>query len=90
MTEEERYDKLDAKLDRILAKLEDKLEGVDSKLQNHEVRIVVLETTKEPESSKRDWKTDVITLLAKSIVIGGVAIAGLAGAGGILAKIFGA
>lgn len=39
---------------------------------------------------KKDWKSDIITLLVKAVVIGGVAIASLAGAGGILSKIFGA
>lgn len=87
MTEEERYEKLNDKLDRILDKIDGKLTGIDNKLQNHEVRIVVLET-KEP-SKKEDWKTQLLMLLAKAIVIGGVAIAGLAGVGGIISKIFG-
>jgi hypothetical protein len=52
------------------------------------VRIVVLET-KEPAKAE-DWKTQILMLLAKAIVISGLAIAGLAGVGGILGKIFGA
>lgn len=43
MTEDERYDKLDQKLDKILEKLSEKLEDMGKSIQNHEVRIVVLE-----------------------------------------------
>jgi len=56
-------------------------------LQNHEVRIVVLEQ-KSPEE-KKDWKSDIITLLVKAVIIGSVTIASLAGAGGVLSKILG-
>ena len=87
MTEEERYEKLNDKLDRILEKIDGKLDSVDKKIQNHEVRIVVLET-KEP-NTKEDWKSQLLLLLGKAIVIGGVVIGSLAGAGGILAKIVG-
>lgn len=87
MTEDERYEKLNDKLDKILDKLSNKLEGVTKSLQNHEVRIVVLET-KSPDE-KKDWRTDIIQLLVKAVVIGGVAIASLAGAGGLLQKIMG-
>ena len=44
---------------------------------------------KTPEESKKDWKSEIIMLLVKVVVIGGVAIASLAGAGGILTKITG-
>ena len=47
MTEEERYEKLNDKLDRILEKIDGKFDGIEKKIQNHEVRIVVLET-REP------------------------------------------
>ena len=86
MTEEERYEKLNDKLDKILEKLNDKLEDMSKSIQNHEVRIVVLE--KKPQEDRRDWKGEVIGLLVKAVVVGSVAIASLAGAGGILQKIF--
>lgn len=88
MTEEERYDKLDQKLDKILDKLSEKLEDMGKTLQNHEVRIVVLET--HDKSDKNDWKSQIIGLLVKTVIVGSVTVASLAGAGGILAKIFGA
>ena len=87
MTEEERYERLEAKIDRILDKLESKFQGVDEKLSNHEVRIVVLET--HDKADKGDWKTQTIGLLVKAVAVGTVAVASLAGAGGILAKIYG-
>ena len=90
MTEEERYEKLNDKLDRILDKLESKFKGVDEKLSNHEVRIVVLEThDKADKADKSDWKSQIIGLLVKAVAVGAVAVASLAGAGGILAKIYG-
>lgn len=87
MTEDERYEKLNDKLDRILEKIDGKLDGMDKKLQNHEVRIVVLET-KDPVKAE-DWRAQLLMLLGKAIVIGGVVIASLAGAGGLLKKIVG-
>lgn len=88
MTEEERYEKLNDKLDRILEKIDGKFDGIEKKIQNHEVRIVVLET-KEP-SKKDDWKTQLLMLLGKAITIGVVVIGSLAGAGSLLKPILGA
>ena len=88
MTEEERYEKLNDKLDRILEKIDGKFDGIEKKIQNHEVRIVVLET-REP-SKKDDWKTQLLMLLGKAITIGIVVIGSLAGAGSLLKPILGA
>lgn len=86
MNENEMYLKLSDKIDKLIDKLDTKFDVLDHKLQNHEVRIVVLEQ-KAPEEAKRDWKSEIIMLLVKAVVIGGVAIASLAGAGGVLTKI---
>ena len=86
MSENEMYLKLSDKIDKLIDKLDTKFDVLDHKLQNHEVRIVVLEQ-KAPEEAKKDWKSEIIMLLVKAVVIGGVAIASLAGAGGILTKI---
>lgn len=57
------------------------------KLADHEKRLDDLEKSK---STKEDsWKNQLLMLLAKAAVIGGVAIASLVGAGGILSKIIG-
>ena len=85
MDENEMYMKLSDKIDKLIDKLDNKFLAFDEKLHNHEVRIVVLEQ-KAPEESKKDWKSEIILLLVKAVVIGGVTIASLAGAGGILAK----
>lgn len=52
------------------------------KLADHEQRLDELE-----RGSKEDWKTQLLMLLAKAVVIGGVSIAALVGAGGLLDKI---
>lgn len=73
------------KLNGELQALNTNMRNVLDKLTNHEQRLTCLEQKKED-----GWKTQLLMLLAKAIVIGGVAIAGLAGVGGILSKIFGA
>lgn len=77
MTSEERYMAL---LDKIQANTD----AVRQQLANHEARITVLETKKN-----EDWKAQLLMLLAKCVVIGGVTIASLCGAGGLLTTIFG-
>lgn len=52
------------------------------KLTNHEQRLTNLETKKD-----NDWKVQLLMLLAKATTIGLVALAGVAGAGGILSQI---
>ena len=52
------------------------------KLADHEQRLDELE-----RGSSGDWKTQLLMLLAKAVVIGGVSIAALVGAGGILDKL---
>lgn len=52
------------------------------KLADHEQRLDELE-----RGGKGDWRTQLLMLLAKAVVIGGVSIAALAGAGGLLDKI---
>ena len=43
MNENEMYVKLSEKIDKLIDKLDTKFDALDGKLQNHEVRIVVLE-----------------------------------------------
>ena len=52
------------------------------KLTNHEQRLTNLETKRAD-----DWKVQLLMLLAKATTIGLVALAGVAGAGGILSQI---
>ena len=81
------YLKLSDKIDKLIDKLDTKFLQFDQKLQNHETRLVVLEVHDKTDE-KKDWKSDIIILLVKAVLIGGVTIASLAGAGGILSKIF--
>ena len=78
----------DEKIFELFQKISDQLrETTDSLRQiisNHETRIVVLEQKKND-----DWKTTLLLLLAKAMLIGGVCLAAVTGASGIVAKIFG-
>lgn len=87
MNENEIYLKLTDKIDKLCDKLDVKFDNIDGKLQNHETRLVVLEVHDKKESV--DWKTSILMLLAKSIMISAIAIASLAGAGSIVSKMFG-
>lgn len=52
------------------------------KLADHEQRLGELE-----RGGSSDWKTQLLMLLAKAVVVGGVAIASLAGASGLLKEV---
>lgn len=58
-------------------------------LTNHENRIISLEENKVTNKDD-DFKTDMLKLLGKCLLIGLTSIASLVGAGGILSHIFGA
>ena len=70
------------KLTGELSALNANMKSVLDKLSNHEQRLTTLETKKD-----NDWKVQLLMLLAKATTIGLVALAGVAGAGGILSQI---
>lgn len=70
------------KLTGELSALNANMKSVLDKLSNHEQRLTTLETKKDS-----DWKVQLLMLLAKATTIGLVALAGVAGAGGILSQI---
>lgn len=71
---------VDEKYMRLLDKIQAVTDAINKQLMQHETRITLLEVKKN-----EDWKAQLLMLLAKCIVIGGVTIASLSGAGGILA-----
>lgn len=73
------------KISSQIGELNASIKSMLDKIANHEGRITKLETKKDD-----DWKVTLLMLLAKATVIGGVAIASLVGAGGIISKMFGA
>ena len=87
MDSQEMYDKICDKIDHLIEKLDTKLTDIDKKVQNHETRLVVLEV--HDKSEHNDWKSQLMMLLAKAVVIGGFTIASLAGAGSLLKGVFG-
>lgn len=79
MNEDERYEKLNDKLDKILDKLNSKFEDMSKSIQNHEVRIVVLERQPPPAAEVKDWKAEAISMLIKALIIGGTVVASVLG-----------
>ena len=73
------------KISNDTAEIKADIRNIDKRLDNHETRIVILEK-QAPE--KDSWKNQLLMLLAKAIVIGGVAVGSLAGGGHILQKVF--
>lgn len=59
------------------------MKNVLEKLADHEHRLDAIEGKKAG-----DWKNELLMLLAKAVLVCGVAIGGLAGVGSILEKIF--
>lgn len=61
-------------------------------ISNHESRICAIEQDEKHTAKCKDddFKTELLKLLAKCLMIGLTAICSLAGAGGLLAKICGA
>ena len=80
------YEKLNDKLDKILDKLNSKLEDMSKSIQNHEVRIVVLERqapaaagAQAEGAGAKDWKSEAISLLVKAVIIGSTVVASVLG-----------
>ena len=80
---QERIDELILTISTQLATLNTQTKSVLDKLADHEIRLSHIESGK---SSLRDT---IVTWLVKGIVVALVTIGGLAGASGILAKVFG-
>ena len=70
-----------------IGELQASVQSVLQQLVSHENRITALEQSKAAD--KKDWKADLLMLLARAILIGGVSIAALCGAGGLLQQILG-
>lgn len=89
---EEKLTEITFEISTSLAGLNENMKAVLDKLTQHEGRITTLEqyhpkqTTTQTESSLKD---DMIRLLCKTLLIGSVSIAFLAGAGSVISKIFG-
>lgn len=85
----------DEKVSDMFIKLMDEIHQNTSALKdmlaNHEARITVLERSDEKKEVEKggQWRNDLLMLLAKAVVIGGVCIASLVGAGGLLQRILG-
>ena len=72
------------KISQQIGELNASIKTTLEKIANHEGRITKLETVKE-----NDWKVTLLMLLAKAVVIGGVALTAVVGGGSLLSKILG-
>lgn len=88
----------DEQIDKVLFEMNGKLSSIATKLDSlsesilkHEARITNLENRLNDFGSSKNEsiKDKMLELMAKCLIIGLVSIASLAGAGGILTKIFG-
>lgn len=70
------------KISQQIGELNSSVKSALDKLSDHEQRLTSLETKKD-----NDWKVQLLMLLAKATTIGLVALAGVAGAGGILSQL---
>ncbi len=71
------------KISSQIGELTASIQNVLGQLQNHEHRLQSIEG-----KTQNSFKDQIIILLVKALVIGGVALAGLTGGAGILSKIF--
>lgn len=73
-------------ISRELGVLNGNMSGVLTQLTNHNQRIQALEE-RDRQSTKKDWKEDIIKLLVKCLLIGSTAVAALTGASGLVGQI---
>lgn len=76
------------KISTQIGELQASVQSVLQQLVQHENRITALEQGKTG-GDRKDWRSDLLMLLAKALLIGGVSIASLCGAGGLLQQILG-
>jgi len=79
--------KLFIEISRNLGEINSKMSHLCETIAKHEMRLSELE--KEKHIGTQDWKSEIIHLLVKAIIIGAVGVTSLAGGGSILVKIFG-
>lgn len=69
-----------------IGELNASVQSVLTQLTNHNQRIQALEE-KDRQSTKTDWKEDIIKLLVKCLLIGATAVAALTGASGLVGQV---
>ena len=74
------------KIETALARMEQKLDNVNTTLANHENRIQRLEGKKESSKEESSFKDEMMKLLAKAVLVSVCGFASLAGAGSVIAK----
>ena len=76
------------KISQQIGELNSAIKQALDRITNHESRITILEKHTWKNTEQKDWKTDLLMWLAKTLLVGAVGFSTLAGAGSILGKIF--
>ena len=75
-------------ISRELGVLNGNMSGVLTQLTNHNQRIQELEERdRQTQTTKTDWKDEIIKLLVKCLMIGATAVAALTGASGLVGQV---
>lgn len=75
-------------ISRELGVLNGNMSGVLTQLTNHNQRIQALEERdRQTQTTKTDWKDEIIKLLVKCLMIGATAVAALTGASGLVGQV---
>ena len=75
-------------ISRELGVLNGNMSGVLTQLTNHNQRIQALEERdRQTQTTKTDWKDEIIKLLVKCLLIGATAVAALTGASGLVGQV---
>lgn len=69
-----------------IGELNASVQSVLTQLTNHNQRIQALEQ-RDSQSTKTDWKEDIIKLLVKCMLIGATTVAALTGASGLVSRV---
>lgn len=69
-----------------IGELNASVQSVLTQLTNHNQRIQALEQ-RDSQSTKTDWKEDIIKLLVKCCLIGATTVAALTGASGLVSRV---
>ena len=84
----DRLEEIVLKFTAAISELNANMKTTLEKLINHEARLSILEKETKKDDSGSDFKEELLKLLSKAVIISITTVASLAGAGGLLIKLF--
>lgn len=85
---DDRLEEIVLKFTAAISELNANMKTTLEKLTNHEARLSILEMETKKDDSGSDFKEEMLKLLSKAVIISITTVASLAGAGGLLIKLF--